>query len=66
MDMVSALQEAEGLLKDLTTMRVSIYEDNSGELILSETLTPQYILQSKHYAIKTTWFHEEIVKRRIK
>ena len=47
-------------------MNVSIHEDNAGALILAETLPPQYTPRSKHYAIKTVWFREAIVKRGIK
>ena len=45
---------------------MSIHEDNAGALILAETLPPQYTPRSKHYAIKTVWFREAIVKRAIK
>ena len=40
--MVAVLGEAVGLPKDLTTMLISVHEDNSGALILAETLPPQY------------------------
>ena len=65
-DMVSSLSSAVGLGSPSTTMKVSIHEDNSGALILAETLPPQFTPRSKHYAIKTIWFREEIVKRGIK
>ena len=52
--------------KDLTTMHVSIHEDNAGALILAETIPPQHTPRSKYYAIKTIWFREEIQKRGIK
>ena len=41
MDMVTTLREAVDLPKDLTTMHVSIHEDDSRALILAETLPPQ-------------------------
>ena len=41
MDMVVALEEAVGLSQDLTTMHVSIHDDNTGALILAETIPPQ-------------------------
>ncbi len=44
-------------------MNVSIYEANSGALVLVKTLPPQYTPRSKYYAIKTIWFCEEIFKR---
>jgi hypothetical protein len=33
---------------------------------LAETLPPQFTPRSKHYAIKTIWFREQIVQRKIK
>ena len=66
MDMVAKLGPAVGLEVGQTTMNVSIHEDNAGALILAETLPPQYTPRSKHYAIKTVWFREAIVKRGIK
>eukprot|EP00804_Cyclotella_cryptica_P012151 CCRYP_009839-RA/>CCRYP_009839-RA protein AED:0.45 eAED:0.45 QI:0/-1/0/1/-1/0/1/0/80 len=42
-------------------MNVSIHEDNAGALVLAETLPPQFTPRSKHYAIKTIWFREQIV-----
>lgn len=33
---------------------------------MAETLPPQFTPRSKHYATKTIWFREEIVKRKIK
>ena len=65
-DIVTSLGDAVGLPKDLTTMHVSIHVNNAVALILTETLVPMYTPQSKHYAIKTIWFCEELVKRRIK
>ena len=66
MDMVSELGPAVSLKVGPTTMNVSIHEDNAGALILAETLPPQYTPRSKHYAIKTIWFREQIVRRGIK
>ena len=65
-DMVPSLSSAVGLGSPSTTMKVSIHEDNSGALILAETLPPQFTPRSKHYAIKMIWFREEIVNRGIK
>ena len=50
----------------LSTVNVSIHEDNAGALILAETLPPQHTPRSKHYAVKTIWFREQIVRRGIK
>ena len=67
MDMVVELGKAVGLpCDDLTTMHVSIHEDNAGALVLAETIPPEFTPHSKYYAIKTVWFREEIQKRKIK
>ena len=50
----------------MSTMHVSIHEDNAGALVLAETLPPQFTPRSKYYAIKTVWFREEIHKRGVK
>ena len=66
-DIVSELGDVVGLpTKDLTSMHVSIHEDNAGALVLAETIPPQFTPRSKWYALKTVWFHEEIHKRGIK
>ena len=65
MDMVKSLTESVNLPIGLTSMNVSIHEDNSGALVLAKTLPPQFTPRSKYYAIKTIWFREEIVKRGI-
>ena len=41
-DMIPAIGEAAGLPKQLTTMHVSIHEDNAEALTLAETLQLQY------------------------
>ena len=66
MDIVESMAPVVGLPNPKTLMHVSIHEDNSGALILAETLPPQFTPRSKHYALKTIWFPEEIVKRGIK
>ena len=66
-DIVKEIGETVGLeTKDMVSMHVSVHEDNAGALILAETLPPQFTPRSKHYAIKTVWFREEIHKRGIK
>eukprot|EP00804_Cyclotella_cryptica_P007788 CCRYP_001378-RB/>CCRYP_001378-RB protein AED:0.48 eAED:0.48 QI:0/-1/0/1/-1/0/1/0/117 len=65
-DMVMLLGTKVGLPLKETTMNVSIPEDNAGALVPAETLTPKFTPRSKHYAIKTIWFLEQIVKRKIK
>jgi hypothetical protein len=47
-------------------MHVTIHEDNSGALILATTPPPQFTPRSKHYAIKTIWFREQIIEKKIK
>ncbi len=66
MDMVQLLAVAVGIPAGDVNMRVSVHEDNSGALVLAETLPPQFTPRSKYYAIKTIWFREEINKRGIK
>ena len=66
MDMVSLLGTKVGLPVSRTTMNVSIHEDNAGALVLAETLPPWFTPRSKHYAIKTIWFCEQIVLRGIR
>ena len=52
MQMVEFLGPAVGLPMDCTLMHVCIHEDNTGALILADTLPPQYTPRSKHYHIK--------------
>ena len=49
-----------------STMHVTIHEDNSGALILATTPPPQFTPRSEHYAIKTIWFREQIIEKKIK
>jgi hypothetical protein len=65
-DLVQSLADAVGLPAGDVNMRVSVHEDNSGALVLAETLPPQFTPRSKYYATKTIWFREEIHKRGIK
>ena len=65
MDIVQELAEAVGLQAGDVNMNVSVHEDNSGALVLAETLPPQFTPRSKYYATKTIWFREEIHKRGI-
>ena len=46
-------------------MHVKVHEDNAGTLILAKTKPPQFTPRSKHYAIKTHWFREQIILRAI-
>ena len=65
-DMVNDLAQAVGLQSGEVNMNISVHEDNSGALVLAETLPPQFTPRSKYYATKTIWFREEIHKRGIK
>jgi hypothetical protein len=63
MDMVSSLTKSVKLPIGKTTIYVSIYEDNSGALVLAKTLPLQFTPRCKYYVVKTTLFFEEIFKR---
>ena len=66
MDMVGEIGSVVGLpTKDMTSMHVSVHEDNSDALILAETIPPQFTPRSKYYCTKTVWFREEIMKREV-
>ena len=65
-DMVGEIGSVVGLpTKDMSSMHVSVHEDNSGALILAETIPPQFTPRSKYYCTKTVWFREEIMKRQV-
>jgi hypothetical protein len=66
MNMVQLLAVAVGIPAGDVNIRVSVHEDNSGALVLAETLPPQFTPHSKYYATKTIWFCEEINKHGIK
>ena len=63
MDMVQEIGKAVGIpTKDLTFMHASVHEDNSGALVLAQTLPPQFTSRSKSYVNKIMWFWEENMK----
>ena len=65
-DLVEQVGSAVGLPpEEKAKMHVTIHEDNAGALILAKTIPPQATPRSKHYAIKTHWFRDEIIKRGI-
>ena len=65
-DLVEQVGSAVGLPpKERAKMHVTIHEDNAGALILAKTIPPQATPRSKHYAIKTHWFREQIIIRKI-
>ena len=62
---VASLSDEGSLAKNITTIHVSLQEDNAGALILAETLPPQNSPHTKHYALKTIWFCEDKVRREL-
>ena len=66
LDIVEEIGEAVGLGQSMgPRMHVRIHEDNAGALILAETVPPQFTPRSKHYAVKTHWFREQLIRRSI-
>ena len=66
LDIVAEVGKAVGLpVDDQPKMHVRIHEDNAGALVLANTLPPQFTPASKHYAVKTHWFREQIIRRGI-
>ena len=47
-------------------MKITLHEDNSGALILANTIPPEFTPRSKFYALKTIWFREQLVELGIK
>ncbi len=66
MNMVQLLAVAVGIPAGDVNTRVTVHEDNSGALVLAETLPPQFMPGSKYYPTKTIWFSEEINRHGIK
>ena len=64
--MNKSLGESVGLPIVETTINVPIHEKNSGSLMLAKILPLQFIPWSKHYAAKTIYFRDEIIKCGIK
>ena len=60
--MVKEVGTAVGLsTSESTEMHVCIHEDNTGALVLSQTLPPQFTPASKYYAVKNHWFRERCI-----
>ena len=52
--MVDEVGTAMSLIQsENSKMHVCIHEDNSGALVLAQTIPPQFTPKSKHYAAKT-------------
>ena len=61
-DMVDEVGAAVGLTQsENSKMHVCIHEDNTGALVLAQTLPPQFTPASKHYKVKTHWFMERCI-----
>ncbi len=52
-NMVKESTQSVGLQAGDMNMNVSVHKDNSGALVLAETLPPQFAPRSKYYATKT-------------
>ena len=60
--MVYEVGTAIGLIKSQNSkIHVCTHEDNVGALVLAQTITPQFNPASKHYAVKTHWFREQLI-----
>ena len=60
-----SLVKAVGLPVGVSSMKLSVHENNSGALILARTLPPKFTPRTKYYATKMIFFREEINKRKI-
>ena len=66
-DTVKEIGKVVGMeTRKMSSIHVSIHKDNAGALVLAETIPPEFMPQSKYYAIKMVWFRQEIQKRGIK
>ena len=66
LDIVAQIGKAVGMQpNEKSKFHIRIHEDNAGALTLMTTKPPQFTPRSKHYAIKTNWFREQILKRGI-
>ena len=67
MGIVKKVENGVGLpTEDLTSMYVSVHEDNAGALILAETIPPHFTPRINYYAIKTVSFREENIRQGLK
>ena len=66
MDLAKLFSEYYGLEEVKTKFNITIHEDNSGALVLANTIPPEYTSRSKFYHIETIWFREQIHQRNIK
>ncbi|KAL7487789.1 hypothetical protein ACHAW6_013367 [Cyclotella cf. meneghiniana] len=62
-DIIKEVDKVVGIeTNDMSSMHVSLHEDNAGALVLAKTIPSLFTPRSNYYAIKTVWFREEIQK----
>jgi len=66
MDLAKVFAEYYDLGPIESNMNVTIHEDNSGALVLANTIPPEFTPRSKFYHLETIWFREQINLRGIK
>jgi hypothetical protein len=66
MDLAKVFCEHYDLGQIEANMNVTIHEDNSGALVLANTIPPEFTPRSKFYHLETIWFREQINLRGIK
>ena len=65
-DLVDQIGDAAGVSpEEVCRMHIKLHEDNMGALALLMTPPPQHTPCSKHFALKTNWFREQIIARNI-
>ena len=53
-------------LKEISTMHSTIWEDNSGCVVLANLEVPRMTPRSKHYAVQYHWFQDKLKPNNIK
>ena len=66
MELAQWLSDYFGLEPPVTSMNVTVHEDNSSALIFGNTVPPDYLPRSKFFHLEYVWFREQIVTRGIK
>ncbi|KAL7457958.1 hypothetical protein ACHAWC_009470 [Mediolabrus comicus] len=61
MNLAKMFAEHYDLAPVKTKMSITIHEDNSGALVLANTIPPESTPRSKFYHLETVWFREQIV-----
>ena len=65
-DITTSLGKAVGMTMVDTRTNFSVHKENTGALVLYRNFPPQSTSLSKYYLTDNIWFHEYIVKHRIK